>query len=637
MKKTSLLKYAVTGIYLIITAVIFGLFSTYIHTGREVLSLTAHHNDANGWNIYMLENSTRRQLTIDKLHQLEPHKTYYLSRTLTQKMEDDGYTFLMLESSRPLAVFLDGHLLYTNCPGSVTSAEEISLPREYEISPEQEEYAHCTLPAHFAGREITIATTTGSQQGHVPSTPMIMLSSEIIESETSIVSASHEIISATGFAVAALLLMSIWLFAFLRGSYNYQVLLPIIAALLQTFSHLHQIQPSSSYTALDKALTLLIPPVSLLLPLTYFLLRIKEKRHRILFGCILGVAAAITFLSPVAAFFIGTPFDSPFFTENGILYCPLIALLIFAVPEARHKNADLRLLLTGLATMAVGVILVYIASTLGEGRYAGMVSFVLKGIPAQTPSEFLVWCTTILFFLSALSGLHKIIRNTVQVHTNLVLQTERSEQLDRQLLAQKNYYDAKLSHEEEIRSLRHDMDGHLNTLSSLLSDNKLAEAKNYLDGLTEHHNRQTSELFCSNAYINAALQNHAAQCAKHHIALVCRIAIGNYELPVTELCLILNNALDNAFDACLTLPETDREIKVQAAIRQNLFLLRISNPFHGKIETDNGLPATTKQGKQHGYGLSNIQQAAEHRGGSMEYHIANGYFVLDVEMPVGRE
>lgn len=634
MKKTLLLKCAVIGICLIITTAIFGLFSAYTHPGRKVLYLTPYLHDANGWNVYMLENGIRKQLTIDEVLESKSHKTYFLSRTLTADMENHGHTFLMLSSHFPCAIFLDGQLLYTNCPGSVTSAEDVSLPDKYELLPESGEFTRCTLPSHFAGREITIATTTGTSKNS-PSAPKIILSSEIIESEASIASVSHEMIPAAGFAVTALLLMAAWLFTFLQGNYNCQILLPIAAALLQAFSHLLQLELFSFFRAVSGSpLTLLIPPVSLLLLLIYFFLQIQEKKDRILFGCILGVSSAITLISPAAKFFIGAPFDSLFFTENKILYCPLIALLIFAFLEAKHENTEMRLFLAGLAAVAAGILLLYIGSMLRKRYYAKMISFILSGIPCHTRAELLTWCTTILFFLSALSGLHKIIRSTVQVRTSLALQTERSEQLDRQLLAQKNFYDAKLSHEKEIRSLRHDMDGHLSTLSSLLSDNKLTEAKNYLGGITKYHNEQTSRLFSSNAYINAVLQNHEAQCARHHIALTCHIGIGDYELPATELCLILNNALDNAFDASLTLPEAEREIKVQAAVRQNLFLLRISNPFHGNIETDNGLPVTTKQGKQHGYGLSNIRQAAEHRGGSMEYHIANGYFVLDVELPI---
>lgn len=47
-----------------------------------------------------------------------------------------------------------------------------------------------------------------------------------------------------------------------------------------------------------------------------------------------------------------------------------------------------------------------------------------------------------------------------------------------------------------------------------------------------------------------------------------------------------------------------------------------------------GLPVSTKEEGGHGYGLSNIRQAAGRKGGQMEYHIGDGYFVLDVTLGV---
>lgn len=115
------------------------------------------------------------------------------------------------------------------------------------------------------------------------------------------------------------------------------------------------------------------------------------------------------------------------------------------------------------------------------------------------------------------------------------------------------------------------------------------------------------------------------------------IDVKDCELPATELCLILNNALQNAFEAVMTLPEPEQKIKVTAAVHHHMLLLRVSNPFHGTLRTKNDLPSTTKTGTDHGYGLSNIRRAAERRGGSMEYHTHGGSFILDVALPVIRQ
>ncbi len=634
MKKLWILKCAAVGIFLIIAAAVFGIFGTYTHTHRESLFLTPLLHDLRGWDIYTVENGIHERRTIEEFRETEPGKTYYFSRILTQDLEDSGYTLLQLSGNLPCAVFLDDKLLYTICPDSVFSPDQVLFPDEYEGLSGRGEGVWCTLPEHYAGRKLTVATTANSME-YGPSLPGVILSSEAAESESALTVVSSEMIPAAGFAAVALLLMAVWLFVFLQGVYNYQILLPITAALVQTFSHLRQFGFFSvASTALDNPFAQFIPVMSLLLPLVYLFLQIKEKRSRMIFGCILGISSAIAFISPIAGLFGGLPFYSPFLTENEILYCPLTALLVFAVLETKHGNTELRLFLSGLGIAISCTAILYIGSMFGEGYYADNISTVFKSVFEHASSAFFGWCSAVLFLLSALIGLNKIIRHTAQVHTDLSLQTERSKQLDRQLSAQKDFYDARLSHEKEILALRHDMNGHLNTLAVLLNDGRLTEAKKYLSGIAEYHNSQASKVFSSNPYINAVFQNYSAKCVEHHVKLVYRIGIGDYELPATELCLILNNALDNALDASMALPETERQIKVQAAVRQNLFLLRVSNPFNGNVKTDHGLPVSTKHGKKHGYGLFNIRQAAERRGGSMEYHIQDGYFVLDVEFPV---
>lgn len=629
MKKISVFRLSAVALFIIAVAAIFGLLDTYIHTDKEQLFLTPTFTDNNGWEFYTIENGQHKELSANEV--IETTGTFYLSKTVTQDLEDSGYTFLLLDGNRPCAVFLDGELIYTNCPNKNLQFDNVEFDDHYSALSSRGEEVRCTLPSDFAGKKITIATA----HGEYPSLPAVKLSAQAIEEEYIVTGAIKEMMPAAGFAVMTLLLLGVWIFALLQGIRTPQYLLLIAAALLQMLYHLRAYEfISSPSTALDSPFTMFIPVFAVLLPLVWLLLQMQEKRNRIIFGIVLGISAAVALIVPVGAVFGGLPFYSSFLANNEILYLPIAALLIFSVFEAKNKNTVFRLLLSGLGIVALCTAVLYIGSMFGNKYYAENISLIFKLIADRSPGLFLDWCVVILFVLTAFIGLYKIVARIVQVHSDLTVQTERAHLLDSSLKTQKQFYEAKLSSENEIRSLRHDMNGHLKTLQALLDSNKTEEAKKYLEGVSKQHNEQSAKIFSSNPYINAVLSNYDVICSKNNIRFECHIGVGNYELPATELCLILNNALENAVEASLTLPEKGREIKTQIAVRQNRFLLRVSNRFSGGIETDNGLPVTKKGSKEHGYGLSNIRAAAERKDGSVKYRTESGYFVLDVEFEI---
>lgn len=632
-KKQAFVKCTAVLLFVLLAVWMSGLLSSITHIKVEELALTPLIADACGWELYTVENGSRREISSEDAFSLEAGHVFYLSRTLTKEQENAGYTFLMLDITRPCAVFLDEDLLYTNCPGNDIRFDAVSFPQDYTVTDfAPGETVRCSLPGHYAGKKFTIATT------HIyewPGMPSILLSSHAAGSALLITGIGSELMPAAGFATLTLLLSGIWLFALFQGIRDYPSLLLILAALTQMLSHLRQFSFLSPVSfALDSPFVVFIPIIEVMLPCIWLFLQMKDRKGRLLYGAVLGFSAAVSLISPIGNLFGGLPFYSPFLANNIMLFFPLAALLIFAVREAFQKrNRIFTSLLFGLGITVCLIAVLYMGSRCKEGFYADQIINVLN-MRDYTVGLFLYWCAVILLTISTILTLYQIIRRISGMRTELALQTEYARQLDSRLLAQKDFYEAKVSHENALRALRHDMAGHLNTLAILLEDGKTTEAKKYLDGLAEYHREQTPEIFCKNPYMNAVLQNYAAKCRKQQIELTCHIGIGDEELPATELCLILNNALENALEGSLTIPEGERSIKVQAAVRQDQFLLRVSNRFDGHLTIADGLPVSTKEEGGHGYGLSNIRQAAGRRGGQMEYRVWDGYFVLDVTLGV---
>lgn len=102
--------------FILLSIRIFRLLSAFTRIETETISLTPLFFDARGWDIYVLENGNHRDISTKEITKLENGRVFYLSRVLTKEQESAGYTFLQLELLRPWAVFVDGELIYTNCP-----------------------------------------------------------------------------------------------------------------------------------------------------------------------------------------------------------------------------------------------------------------------------------------------------------------------------------------------------------------------------------------------------------------------------------------------------------------------------------------------------------------------------------------
>jgi len=206
----------------------------------------------------------------------------------------------------------------------------------------------------------------------------------------------------------------------------------------------------------------------------------------------------------------------------------------------------------------------------------------------------------------------------------------RKQQSERILQEQKNRLEAQLENQQRIRKMKHDMKGHTLTLSGLLAAGKMKEAQEYLKGVEMEMDVLQRE-FCANPYLNAVFVHFSQKFQELEAGYRMDIQIGEEELPYMELCQILSNGLENACDALKALDRKERDISLQMKYSRDYLVIRIRNRCRDELYVEKGiLPATDKDGYDHGFGLVTVQEAAKRCGGEMFCYTENGYFVLDV-------
>ncbi len=206
----------------------------------------------------------------------------------------------------------------------------------------------------------------------------------------------------------------------------------------------------------------------------------------------------------------------------------------------------------------------------------------------------------------------------------------RKQQSERILSEQKHSLELQLENQQQIRKLKHDMKAHVVTVSGLLEAGKMEELLVYLKSL-ESEIEPVLNPFCANVYLNAVFSHYFRQFQKLGMKLRLDIQIGEENLPYMELCKILSNALENAFESSVELPPEERSASLQMKYSRDYLIIRVKNKCREDLYVEKGtVPKSSKRDPGHGFGLATIQEMAASLGGDMLAYTDSGCFVLDI-------
>lgn len=272
----------------------------------------------------------------------------------------------------------------------------------------------------------------------------------------------------------------------------------------------------------------------------------------------------------------------------------------------------------------------------GWGLFAGMTAlyYVLLTISGSFPVALTKRPEYVPAFLLILA-LMPMTYGTIFVAMYRQLLLSRKLQGERILQEQKNTLEAQFGGQQNLRKMKHDMKGYTATLSGLLAEGMIEEALKYLKGVEAQMGIVQGQ-FCANPYLNAVFVHYAGKLEEMGAQFRRDVQIGEEDLPYMELCQILSNGLENACDALKRLEKEQREVSVQMGYNGNYLLIRIRNKCRDDLHVAQGkIPATDKEGQDHGFGLATIKEAAERLGGEMFCYTENGCFTLDVMVSCG--
>lgn len=185
----------------------------------------------------------------------------------------------------------------------------------------------------------------------------------------------------------------------------------------------------------------------------------------------------------------------------------------------------------------------------------------------------------------------------------------------------------------DIRSMRHDMGNHIQTLEHLVAHNNMDDATEYLEHLKNEWDKVSPEIKTGSPVIDVILMEKLRQAKERQIRFLSDFHYPqNTKLNAFDLSVIMNNALNNCME---NVSGDDPYISISSFRKNSIFMITIKNSFGGQLNFgDSDLPETTKSGMEHGMGLNNIRRVARMYMGDISLEQGNEEVILSIMMQV---
>ncbi len=225
-----------------------------------------------------------------------------------------------------------------------------------------------------------------------------------------------------------------------------------------------------------------------------------------------------------------------------------------------------------------------------------------------------------------------LLRRTLYNMIDRRIERFQSELIEKQVREIQNMY-------RQVRGWRHDYRNHINNMKIQLSQENYDGLSDYLNELADDLDTVDTVIKTGNVMADAILNSKLNIAEKMNVQLNVKANVPEM-LPMSdvELCSVLGNMLDNAVEACGTLPEEERFMRVYIGKLKGQLYLSVQNSA-GKVRKEKGSYLSTKEDassstKLHGYGLFRIDRVAKKYGGYVNRQNEEGIFATEIMIPL---
>lgn len=194
---------------------------------------------------------------------------------------------------------------------------------------------------------------------------------------------------------------------------------------------------------------------------------------------------------------------------------------------------------------------------------------------------------------------------------------------------EKDALEMDMNNREELLKIRHDLRNQLSYTQVLLNEGKYEEANNYIQSLINQKEEYLYSFSCANVIISGIVNLELTKAKIDGKKIKFKVVVPP-KLPFedTDLLSLITNIVDNSLE---NFSPKDEEDSVNVTIVKQQDFLRITsfNSVEKGSVKDKPSLKTTKQGKDHGYGVKIIKNIAKKYEGYVSFAFEDDRFVCD--------
>ena len=525
--------------------------------------------DQKGWSVFTQQGDTPVLLKPDGFGgfggDIQPGQTFYFSRVLEENLTGDPILQLNTYEEN-VAVFLDGQLIYTDCPGQEGLIGHLTLAHRQEP---RTATLTVSLPSGCQGKTLTIAQSTASAWDMPKVWPVSvnLLCQDSYASEL-LGQILRTAVSTGALALGSAVLMLLFLWQLRHSRRDWGLLLEAVSLLLWMAAILSQSSFTGTYPGQSRInWTELFKGLSLTALMGFLTSRAGSFRGT--FWVLTGLTGLACLLCPYldlhyealkSDYLTFLRFTLPQMTEFWSLCAILVCAWVLWQKEQRFYTFFAPLSLAAVCMLALG-------AALKDGNL--LVQQLALAARYQTPGYFL-WPLTLSTAAAAILSMGiELAEQEMERRTKARLISERAE-------LTMSHYESLRAQNEQVMMLLHDMNKHFTILRQMTAE---AHTRRYLDELLSQNETIRPVIQSGNDMLDVILNGKLTQAINAGVRVELVRTHAPEKLPLTdmELCSLVMNLMDNAVAGVLSSSAQAPYIKLDMHTKNRFFVFFLEN------------------------------------------------------------